>query len=110
MRLGFNQARMAVAFTADNVRSISDARTEYQGEIPVKTSGSYSDALGNKTVYAQEHVGSVVLRADMTPDNKALLLETVKTVRLNEPQKIFYMGEVRVTETTITGTFEGMAE
>ena len=110
MRFGFNQARMAVSFTADNVRSISDTRTEYQSEIPVKTSGSYTDGLGNKTVYSQDHIGSVVVRADLTQANKALLQETVNTVRHNEPAKTFYIGDVRVTESTISGTFEGMAE
>ena len=109
MRFGFTQARLAVSFDKENVRSVSDTRTEYQGEIPVKTAGTYTDANGNKTVYSQTHNGSVVIRADFAAD-KTLLNQTISTIRNNEPLKTFFIDEVKVSESTISGVFGGMAE
>ena len=107
MRFGSVGNTLLVTFNNENVRSISDARCEFQTEITVRTSGTYTDTQGNKTVYTQDHVGSAVIRIEAN-GSTVLTQKAVEAVR-NGGDVSVLATDVKVTEQLVSGNFYSVA-
>ena len=99
MKIGLQNTTGALTYKKANVRSLSDNQLEVQHELLVKTSGSYTDALGNVTVYGQEHIGAPIVR--FTPDTAAIAA-TIQALQDDTQMVTLQLDNLRFTETRVS--------
>lgn len=99
MKIGYADSIALIQYDKTNVRLVSDSGIELQADFTVRTSGSYSDTLGNTTVYSQSHVGAPTIR--FTPDSAAVA-SAIDAIQNNTIKRVTLYG-VTYSETRVAG-------